>query len=59
LGPPPPSSLSRLISVSSNDLMGQTYIKATNPLQDKMAAPSSPSIISFTRPFEPISNISP
>jgi len=55
---PPPFSPSRC-SVFSNDLIGQTYIKATNPLQDKMASPSSTSFISFKRPFDPISNISP
>ena len=38
---------------------GPTYIKTTNPLQDKMTSLTSPSCISFKRPFDPISNISP
>jgi hypothetical protein len=36
---PPLPSLYLLISVSSNDLMDQTYVKAASRLRDKMASP--------------------
>ena len=52
----PSLSLSLSISVSSDELMDQTYIKAAIPLRGKMAFPSSPSSISSRRVFDPISN---
>ena len=40
-------SLCLLMSVSSSDLMDQTYVRAATCLRDKMASSSSPSPISF------------
>ena len=54
----PSPSLPSIFSLQQRP-RGPTYIKTTNPLQDKMASLSSPSSISFKRPFDPISNISP
>jgi hypothetical protein len=55
----PLPSLSLLISVSSNDLMDQTYIKAATRLRDKMASPLSPSPIFFSGTSDPISIVPP
>ena len=48
-----------LISVSSNDLMDQTYIKAGTRIRDKMASPLSPSPIFFSGRPDPISIVPP
>jgi hypothetical protein len=56
---PPLPSLCLLISVSSDDLMDQNYIKAATRLRDEMASPSSPSSISFRRTSNPISTVQP
>ena len=49
---PPPTS--------SNDLMEpEVYRAASNPFRDEMGSSSSPSSISTTGPFDPISNAQP
>jgi hypothetical protein len=53
------SPLSVSISVSSDELMDQTYIKAAISLQYKMASPSSPPSVSSSRVFDPSSNAPP
>jgi hypothetical protein len=55
----PSSPLCLLLSVSSNDLMDQTYIKAATRLRDEMASPSSPSPILFRGTSDPISTVPP
>ena len=51
---PPPSPLALLTSVSSNNLMNQTYIKGTTRLRAKMASPSLLSQISCRGASDPI-----
>ena len=55
----PSSPLSLWIFSLQQRTRGPTYIKTKKPLQNKMASLPSPSSISFKRPFDPISNISP
>jgi hypothetical protein len=52
-------SLYLLISVSSNDLMDQTYVKAATRLRDKMASPLSSSPIFFSGTSDLISIVPP
>ena len=57
--PLPTSNLCLLISMRSNDLMDQTYIKAATRLRDKMVSLSSPSPTPFRGISDPISTAPP